>query len=221
MANELELLKVTIDGVEFTKYSDYSMIYQRSYLKSPTRTNGVIQNLDDYDTINVPQLTFSFKYMPIAMYRQLMNMALQKNEFVVQCYDFISDQVVTENMYFEPKNMAKIQYKVQGLGTEQALAKLAILDETWNLVGTNSDLRQVSITFNANGGTYVGGGNPPSFSGVYSTKGETPPTTAYAKSGYNFIGFNTKADGTGNFYPCNWQFTMMNDMTLYAQYQQV
>lgn len=219
MANERQLLKVVIDGIEITGYSNYSMIYQRSYLKQPTRTNGVIKNLDDYDTINVPQLTFSFKYMPIAVYRQLMTLALNKNEFVVQMYDLTSDIVATENMYFEPKNMAKILFQARGLSTENALIKLGVLDETWNMVGTNSDLRQVTVSFDANGGNYVGTGTIPTYTATYSTRAETPPSTDFAKSGSTFVGFNTKADGTGNFYPCNWRFTMMNNMTLYAQYE--
>lgn len=220
MANETNIYKVIIDGIEINKYSEYSMIYKRSYLEEPTRTNGVIQNLNDgYDTINVPQLSFSFKFMPISVYRQLMMMALNKNEFVVQFYDFINDVVATENMYFEPKNLAKIFVQTKGVGAEKAVEKLAILDETWNMVGTNSDLRTVTITFDANGGSYVGTGNIPTFSATYSTSAETPLTTDFAKTGETFIGFNTKADGTGNFFPCNWKFTMMNDMTLYAQYE--
>lgn len=216
---ENNIYKITIDGVEIKNYSDYSMIYQRSYLKSPTRTNGVIVNLEDYETINVPQLSFSFKYMPIDVYRQLMMMATNKNEFVVQFYDYINDVVATENMYFEPKDLARIQIIVNGLSYANAVKKLAILEESFAMVGTNSDKRMVTIHFDANGGSYVGAETNPDFSAVYSHKGLTPATTDFAKSGKTFVGFNTRADGTGNFYPCNWQFTMMNNMTLYAQYE--
>ena len=41
----------------------------------------------------------------------------------------------------------------------------------------------------------------------------------FTREGYTFVGWNTKADGTGDSYPGNVEFAVENNMTLYAQWE--
>ena len=76
------------------------------------------------------------------------------------------------------------------------------------------DEAPVVIKYNANGGE----GAPDSQSGVTGatqTLSKVKPT----KTGYDFIGWNTKADGTGISYAAGAEYKEARNITLYAQWQ--
>ena len=73
-----------------------------------------------------------------------------------------------------------------------------------------------AVTFNANGGT----GAPAKATKWY---GETLTLSAVkpVRSGYRFLGWNTKADGTGTDYAPGQSYTANAALTLYAQWEEV
>ncbi|MDR2712208.1 MAG: DUF11 domain-containing protein, partial [Clostridiales bacterium] len=74
-----------------------------------------------------------------------------------------------------------------------------------------------SVTYNANGGTgepYVVSKIPSGNS--HKVLGLTP--TGISRTGYTFLGWNTKADGTGTSYAADASFAVYSDVVLYAQW---
>lgn len=72
------------------------------------------------------------------------------------------------------------------------------------------------ITYNANGGS----GAPSSQTKVYNTTlklSSTKPTN----TGYNFLGWNTKSDGSGTSYAAGANYTANAAATLYAQWSRI
>ena len=136
-------IKVIIDGVEIPSYSDYSYVDVKSYFKEPTRSaKGVINKLNSYSTFLTPKLKFSFNSMPIAAYRTLMRLIKERNEFTVQVYDPVEDEVVVRKMYFSPKDYPQIYTK--------GYDALRINNEEFELIGTNADLNTYSLTYDSN-----------------------------------------------------------------------
>lgn len=212
-------IKVLIDGEAVPYMSDYSFVDAKSFFKEPTRSaNGVINNLNSYATFLTPRLKFSFKFMPIETYRFLMRKIKEKNEFIVTVYDIVEDKYVTHKMYFYPKEFPAIY--------QNNLETLAVLDESFELVGTNASLEELSVIYNS---------NPPVESETTITTGATlryndefvvgtydnienaidPATFAY--SGYALEKWNTKADGTGiSYFTGEIINNISTTMTLYA-----
>lgn len=140
MAGSQNQIKIVINGTEIPCPSSYTFVDAKSYGKEPTRSaTGVIDNLDAYATFLTPRLRFEFKYMPIAAYRILMKLIKMYNEFTVTVYDIVEDKYVTHRMYFYPKEFPEIFTK--GLDT------LAVLNESFELVGTNAQLEEIKITY--------------------------------------------------------------------------
>ena len=70
-----------------------------------------------------------------------------------------------------------------------------------------------TIKFNANGGE----GNMSSVSAEYATL-ITLPKNMYKREGYEFVGWNTNADGSGEIYKDSQTFSISSEQTLYAQW---
>lgn len=113
MAKSNNKIMLSINGNEIPCPSSYSYVDAKSYFKEPTRSaTGVINNLNSYATFFTPRLTFSFKYMPIEVYRLLMKLIKSYNEFIVTAYDPVDDAYVTRKMYFYPKSSLKYFKKI-------------------------------------------------------------------------------------------------------------
>lgn len=196
-----EKIKVTINGMEVPYLSDYTYVEAKSFFTEPQRSaNGVIENLNSYATFLTPRLKFSFKLMPIETYRFLMKMIKNFNEFIVQVYDIVEDTIVTKKMYFYPKEFPQIyQYNLE---------TLAVLDESFELVGTNANLDTIDIIYNSNPPrddfTTFTSGVQKYYSdefivGEYDTEfGDNPLSWTY--NGYKLEKFNTQQDGNGTSY---------------------
>ena len=73
---------------------------------------------------------------------------------------------------------------------------------------------EITVSFNANGGEGT------MESQTISTKeGGTLTTNAFTREGYNFTGWNTAADGTGDSYADGANVNLTEDTTLYAQWE--
>ena len=206
--NRTRLDLVEIDGEKFTSFSTFSYFEEKSYSKSPTRsTAGKIGNLNSYATFITPRLKISFKYMDIDVYRRLIRLINSKNEFTVTCYDIDTDKRVTNKMYFYPPDYPEIY--------QRNLKVLGLLDYSIELVGTNNDVENVSITYNSN---------------TTDTVSDMPTNTEVAKNtnmiigdnkrpiraGYEFVKWGTSSDGSGFNYLSGEEYLVYKDLTLYA-----
>jgi uncharacterized repeat protein (TIGR02543 family) len=72
-----------------------------------------------------------------------------------------------------------------------------------------------TVSFDANGGTG-------SMSSMTFGKGDTKNLTAnkFTRTGYTFVGWNTRADGTGTSYSDKQSITPTENLTLYAQWEE-
>ena len=134
-----QIHKVTIDGIEFSDYSAFSFLWEKTYVKSPIRSSdGTIENLDSYATFLTPHLKIDFGLLSIDNYRALMKLIYSKNEFRVTCYDIVNDTQTTNYMYFTTEEMPKLWTIVEALnGDENAVMLLGVQDYTVEMVGTN------------------------------------------------------------------------------------
>ncbi len=81
----------------------------------------------------------------------------------------------------------------------------------WEL--SQAEPTQVTVSFVANGG--VG----EMFSVVALDENYVLPANTFTSEGYEFIGWNTKADGTGNSYSNEQTITVTENLVLYAQWE--
>lgn len=87
-------------------------------------------------------------------------------------------------------------------------------DETFYLYGVWSDSYN-SVTFDANNGFGT-------MKGIKIIKDKTSRLkyNLFERTGYTFVGWNTKADGTGTSYTDGQKVSLTEDITLYAQWQE-
>ena len=74
-----------------------------------------------------------------------------------------------------------------------------------------------TIAFNGNGHT---GGSTAAMICTYDVASNLT-ANGFTKTGYHFLGWNTKADGTGSAYGLGQHITCWNDLTLYAIWESV
>lgn len=89
------------------------------------------------------------------------------------------------------------------------LAQFAVL----GLASCNKE-KTFTVTFNANGGT--GTMSVQTFTGNES---QALAANAFTKEGYEFVNWNTMADGSGNSYADKQTITLTDNMTLFAQWR--
>lgn len=151
----VDIDKVIIDGDTFTNYGDFQFVWEKSYVKSPSRSNaGVIDNLNSYATFVTPHLILNFSIMSIDDYRAIMRKDLERNEFVVECYDPIYNKRVATKMYFATPQMAKLytiaKTRMNGSEWEDFVEIVGVHGYTVELIGTNADLGKVSVIYHLN-----------------------------------------------------------------------
>lgn len=144
---------VSIDGNRFDNYGQYSFLWEKTYVKSPTRSsNGAIRNLNSYATFLTPHLILDFSVMSIDDYRKIMQMHYSANEFIVNCYDPIYDRRITVKMYFGTEQIAKLhtisQLRLSKNGEwENWIDLVGVRDYKVELIGTNNDFDYINVTY--------------------------------------------------------------------------
>lgn len=98
---------------------------------------------------------------------------------------------------------------IDGNGTSYSLGSTILVTENTDLYAQWSE-NNVTVSYSANGGS-----NAPSSTIDRYTKGVVITYERPVRTGYRFIGWNTKPDGTGVTY--NGGEVVQEDMTLYAQ----
>lgn len=223
--------QVEIDGNIIRGYMEYSFLSEKSYVEQPTRSqDGSIANINTYVTFLTPRLIIKYNMMNIEDYRNLMMLLQSKNEFTVTCYDPVLDKRVTHKMYAAPTQMPVIY--------QQYLMALGVQEFSLELIGTNNDVGDYTITYDYNfpSGIYFAYGDsatqqfPKNASGIVGeyatyTYGEhtynlnSEQTTTLLNNKYVFNGWNTKADGSGFTYIDGDAYFMQTSQTLYAQWR--
>lgn len=126
----------TINDKTYTGYSDYTFVWEKSYVKSPARSsNGSIGNLNSYSTFVTPRMTATYSLMTIDDYRSIMQQYLDKNEFTVTCYDPVHNLLTTNKMYFSTPNAPKFYFLANDNG---GVDLIGVENFTVELIGTNN-----------------------------------------------------------------------------------
>lgn len=73
-------------------------------------------------------------------------------------------------------------------------------------------VKMYSLSFDANGGSGSMSNR------LYSNFSQALPANSFTRDGYYFTGWNTKADGSGTVYEVGQTITLVEDLTLYAQW---
>lgn len=227
----VDIDKVIIDGDTFTNYGSFQFVWEKSYIKEPSRSGkGTIGNLNSYATFLTPHLIMNFSIMSIDDYRAIMRKDFEKNEFVVECYDPIYNKKVKQKMYFTTPEMAKLftinKSRFNGNAWEDFIELAGVHDYTVEMVGTNNDLDLVSVIYHL---------NPPSNTGlndetigendVYKGEeiiigGASDFQNETFGGLYKFTKWNLLPSGgeTGNYID-GYAYTINQDLVLYAQWE--
>ena len=130
----------TVDDEIYTGYSDYTFIWEKTFVKSPNRSmSGAMGPLDGatgLPTFETPHMTATFEQMPINDYRRLVKQALSKNEFTVTCFDPIYNVETTNKMYFGTLTSPKFITRADGIGV---ITLIGVSNYTVELIGTNNE----------------------------------------------------------------------------------
>jgi hypothetical protein len=134
IADGMESFK--IDDTEYSGYSKYVFVWERSYVTSPTRAkNGSLGELDEQAAFNTPRLKVTYDLMPIDTYRKFKKQYLSKNEFNVTCYDTDFDEIITKKMYIaEP---SEPEYLIREYNKK--LIIVGMKNYSIEVIGTNND----------------------------------------------------------------------------------
>ena len=140
--------KVIIDGITFSGYGVFSFIWEKSYVKEPTRSgDGTIGNLNSYATFLTPHLKINFSMMSIDDYRDIMTLIEEKNEFLVSCYDVVHNTITQNYMYFTTEEMPKLFALARALNGEDYVELLGVEDYTVEMVGTNKPKEEINVVY--------------------------------------------------------------------------
>lgn len=208
---ERDLHFIEIDGNKVGGYGSYSFYIQKTYSKEPTRSSsGVIDNLDSYVTFLTPTVKIKFNAVSALQYRTIKSMMHSKNEHLVRCYDVEYDTYRTFNAYFAPDDYPELFV----LDFEM----LGVVNYEIELIGTNTDVNKVSVTYHINDPsgtitTTVGSSDLPMGSEFIIGKDAASIKTL---EGYTFDRWNTKPDGTGDWYIDGTAYSLNRDLVLYA-----
>ena len=219
--NATEIAHIKIDGNTFNNYGQYQFIWEKTFVKLAKRSShGSIGNLNSYATFLTPHLIINFSLMSIDDYRAIMRMHYERNEFTVECYDFIYNKPIKVKMYFATEEMAKL-YTINKMRQksngewEDWIELVGVQDYTVELIGTNNELDLVSVKYEYNAPLddndlpiYPNGAPiPPQYEediylgeeivvGSNSTFPNTPPSNNYQFSHWTMLGEN--GDVLGN-----------------------
>lgn len=228
--------KIVIDRNEFTGYKTYSFFWEKTYVKEPERSaSGVIGNLNSYATFITPHLQINFALISAEDYRRLYNLILARNEFSVTCYDPLTNDTTTNNMYFHPDTLPKLVFLGRTIlnpttnEKEKWVELLGAQDYTVEMVGTNTSLDNVIVQYYANNPA----GTTPTLSDVavdvvvgqdiiIGRGAENIMNTEISSTEGRFIfkEWNTAIDGSGTAYLRNNTLNIAGDVQLYAQWVQ-
>lgn len=200
-----KVLPIVVDGYTFPMHSDYVFDLKKVYTEEPSRTlSGSIPIFPS--KIFVPYFTVTYAILPISKYYEMMN-RIQKDENVVQYYDTFVGEYKNAKFYAQQPTLSNY---IALKGNYTYIKDLKIV-----FSGTLNDISEVTIEYNANSGSNA----PASIKGFMGEEFKVDSGSSLTRNGYEFVGWNTMADGSGQSYPPNSINSFTTNLTLYAQWQ--
>lgn len=205
---------IRINGIPFKGASPDSLLGWEEFVWStePTRNNTfAFENMDDIEIGLVAQCSVNFKYFNIQDFMKFRE-AIKQRYFYVDFFNVDTGEwEYNREMYCSKNEKQKLHYFNPTL--------LGVTDFSITLVATNRDRIEhepITITYNANG---------------YNINVSSPIQVDYSTqyyvdepqsvTNYEFVGWNTKSDGSGWLYKVGQSFTAFKDVTLYAIYKEI
>lgn len=220
---------VKIGGKAYTNYGGYWFFWEKTYAKSPTRAeNGAMATINEISTFLTGHLFIDFSVISIDDYRSIMRSHYEQNEFVVECYDPIYNDIITLKMYFATEERKKLymlnRSRFDGEKWEEFLLLAGVKEYQLEMIGTNNDLDTVTVTYNFNApsdvgnyATVIGGQEVAKGMDFICGAGATYNVVDETFNGrYRFVGWNSNKDGSGQPYADGYVYTINQSVVLYA-----
>ena len=199
-----DVQRIIIDGNEFTGYKTYTFFWEKTYVSEPVRSSGgVISDLNSYATFITPHLQIKFSLMSMEDYRRLYALILSKNEFLVTCYNPLTNETTTNRMYFYPDSLPKLNMIARNIFNQGAKEKwielLGVQDYTIELVGTIVDTEKIEVIYLGKNDEVLGSKTVEKNSEFLVGNGISVPNV----SGYSFTGLWQRVGVTSDAIPNN------------------
>lgn len=102
---------IKINGDQLPQmHSDYRVDNSIVYAEEPTRLSTFAVNNTEIDYAYVPNISFTFNYMPIVLFQWLLEQ-LNQDEFTVEYYDYTTNTVANRTCYMSQKDIQSIYNK--------------------------------------------------------------------------------------------------------------
>lgn len=106
--------KIIIDGVEFSDYSDYFVLNEKTYSQEPVRSVvGVLDDIDTIPTFVVPRLFISYNYLDASKFRKLLTAITSKNQMIITYYDQNDGVSYTRPFYLKPYSKTRLFTRIE------------------------------------------------------------------------------------------------------------
>ncbi len=219
---DMDYIKIWDEEFRGIGYQGLVTVNTKSYVDEPSRANdGSIPNIEDHDTFIVPRAQVNFKLFNIEDYQRLCRVINISNQFPVTYFDKQSGEFVTHYMYCESEELNKIF----NIGTKL----IGVLDYTISFIGTLNNLTEYTVTYYLNStdddsstlsvATYSWGYSTQILTGdelvdlANELDLEVPSDKTFASK------WNTRRDGSGISYFPGTNATVLENLTLYAQWE--
>ena len=205
MAQTKKVKSIVVDGYAFPMHSSYIFDLKKVYTEEPARSlNGSIPVFPS--KIFVPYFTIKWAILKLDKYYEIMN-KIERDENVVEYYDTFAGEYKTAKFYAQQPTISDF---IAIDGDYQYIKDLQIV-----FAGTLNETSRVSIEYNRNGGS-----NPPAtISGNVGEDFKVNDGSSLKRNGYEFVSWNTSADGSGITYVPNSIQSFTTSLVLYAQWQ--
>lgn len=121
---------ILINGTSYTGYSSYDVVNTRTKVTEPQRTiTGAIPNLSSIDEFIATTIYVTFKFLDIAVYRDIIAKTSQA-EFDVTYFDIDTGEEKTGKFYLAPATKKELFWK--------GGVAIAVVSFTLEMISTNN-----------------------------------------------------------------------------------
>lgn len=205
MATTKKVKSIVVDGYTFPMHSSYIFDLKKVYTTEVERTlDGSIPVFPT--KIFVPYFTIKWSILKLDKYYEIMN-KIERDENVVEYYDTFAGEYKTAKFYAQQPTISDF---IAIDGDYRYVKDLQIV-----FAGTLNSTYIVNVEYNANGGSNA----PATITGNVGEDFKVNDGTSVKRTGYEFVSWNTSADGSGITYVPNSIQSFTTSLVLYAQWQ--
>ena len=198
---------LVVDGEKLPMHSSYLFELKKVYVSENERTNtGAIPVFSE--KFFVPYFTVKWAVLSMQDYKKISKL-IEKDENVVEYYDQ-SDNSYKIAKFYAQQPTFKDLYAMKGNFNW-------VLDTQIVFAGTLNDIGDITVEYNANGGT----GAIASQIGLNGEEFVVNSGAILTKEGYVLTSWNTQPDGSGTDYALGSVAAFTSNITLYAQWQKL